>query len=147
VFFRDSERANDALTFGGGYLKAPNVGLLGSHGFAALPLAVSLMAWGRAGVAELLDAGMAAADRLSRLADAHSDVRLWRPPVTGVVNWRPSATGVDPQRVQQRLATSWISTAVIAGQVWWRSVAANPRVDPQHVFDEVVAATRGTLVR
>jgi L-2,4-diaminobutyrate decarboxylase len=47
VLFRDPDAAHGAMSFGGGYLAAPNVGLLGSHGNAALPLAALLLAWGR----------------------------------------------------------------------------------------------------
>jgi hypothetical protein len=37
VLFADPDAAHQALSFGGGYLAAPNVGLLGSHGTAAAP--------------------------------------------------------------------------------------------------------------
>jgi L-2,4-diaminobutyrate decarboxylase len=43
VLFRDPDAAHGAMSFGGGYLAAPNVGLLGSHGNAALPLAALLL--------------------------------------------------------------------------------------------------------
>ncbi len=59
VLFREPAAAHDALTFGGSYLAALNVGLLGSHGDTALPLAATLLAWGRQGLHEQLDADMA----------------------------------------------------------------------------------------
>lgn len=46
VLFADAEPVHAALSFGGGYLAAPNIGLLGSHANTALPLAVTLLAWG-----------------------------------------------------------------------------------------------------
>jgi len=45
VLFADTGSAHQALSFGGSYLAVPNVGLLGSHGQAALPLAATLLAW------------------------------------------------------------------------------------------------------
>jgi hypothetical protein len=47
VLFRDPDAAHGAMSFGGGYLAAPNVGLLGSRGNAALALAALLLALGR----------------------------------------------------------------------------------------------------
>jgi len=41
VLFRDPDAAHDALSLAGGYLAAPNVGLLGSHANAALLLAAT----------------------------------------------------------------------------------------------------------
>lgn len=138
VLFADPETAHQALSFGGSYLAAPNVGLLGSHGNAALPLAATLLGWGRAGVAGRIEADMATAQALARLVDDHPDLELWAQPVTGVVNWRPA--GRDPAEVRSRLSDAWISLADIADAPWYRSVAANPLADPQHVIDRVVAA-------
>lgn len=45
VLFADPDRAHAAVSFGSGYLAAPNVGLLGSHANTALPLAATLLAW------------------------------------------------------------------------------------------------------
>jgi L-2,4-diaminobutyrate decarboxylase len=86
VLFREPEAGHDAVSFGGSYLAAPNVGLLGSHGDTALPLAATLLAWGRPGLRDRLDADMALAGRLADLVDAQPDLELWRRPVTGVVN-------------------------------------------------------------
>ncbi|MHB1712132.1 MAG: pyridoxal phosphate-dependent decarboxylase family protein, partial [Acidimicrobiales bacterium] len=67
VFFADPDAAHQALNFGDGYLAAPNVGLLGSHGNADPPLAATLLSWGRSGVAGRIEADMAAAEVLARL--------------------------------------------------------------------------------
>ncbi len=66
VLFRDAERAASALAFEGGYLTAPNVGLLGSHGATAAPLLATLLAWGREGIAERIDRCMRTAARVQR---------------------------------------------------------------------------------
>lgn len=125
VLAADPDRAHDALSFGGGYLAAPNVGLLGSHANTALPLATTLLAWGRAGVAGRIDANMAVAERLADLiADLIADapeLELWDGPVTGVVNWRPRRG--DPAAVRAQMRDAWISLADIAGDSWFRSVA------------------------
>lgn len=65
VLFRDAKRAHDALSFGGAYLAAPNIGILGSHGTVALPLA-TLLAWGRNGFTDRLDRCMTMSDRLAQ---------------------------------------------------------------------------------
>jgi len=135
VLFRDPAAAHDALSFGGGYLAAPNVGLLGSHGNAALPLAATLLGWGRDGIAGRIDADMALAGRLADLITDATEFELWAPPVTGVVNWRPRRH--DPAAVRSRLRRAWVS---VAGEPWFRSVAANPLADPDHVLTMVSEA-------
>ncbi len=65
VLFRDSAAAHDAISYGSGYLAQPNVGLLGSHGASALPLALTLMAWGREGTAQRIETCMELAQRLA----------------------------------------------------------------------------------
>lgn len=139
VLFADPDIAHAAMTYGGSYLAVPNVGLLGSHGGSAgLALAASLLAWGRDGVRDLLDSQMTLADDL---ADAvlQAGLELWRPPVTGVVNWR--VPGVACEDVQKRLDGAWVSSAIIDGQRWLRSVAANPKADPQAVVNGVLRTT------
>lgn len=139
VLFADDQAAHDAISFGGGYLAAPNVGLLGSHGQgAALSLCATILALGRAGLAELIEADMDRADRLCELVAAHPDLRLRRPHVTGVVNF--NVAGVDPRHVQQHLADAWVSITDISGTPWLRSVAANPHADPNAVVAAVLAA-------
>lgn len=58
--------------------------------------------------------------------------------VTGVVNWRP--VGHDPAAVRARLRDAWISLADIAGDSWFRSVAANPLANPEPVVTAVLNA-------
>ncbi len=138
VMFADPERAHEAVTFGGSYLAAPNVGLLGSRGDTALALAATLLAWGREGLAARIDADMATAEHLADLVDAAPQLQLWRRPVTGVVTWRPRSHDVDA--VQARLAGAWVSTADVDGERWFRSVAANPHADPERVVAAVLEA-------
>ncbi len=138
VLFADPDNAHQKLSFGGSYLAAPNVGLLGSHGTAALPLAATLLSLGRRGLAERIEADMATAAVLARLVDEHVDLELGAPPVTGVVNWRPA--GREPAEVRDRLTDAWVSLTDIAGSQWFRSVAANPLADPEHVIERVIAA-------
>lgn len=139
VLFADSARAHAALTFGGSYLSAPNVGLLGSHGAAAaFALAVTLLAWGRDGVAAQIDECMDASVSLAEEVVA-AGLDLWRAPVAGVVNWR--VPGVDPLAIQSEVVNAWVSTTVIDGQRWLRSVAANPNADPAAVVRAVLSAS------
>ena len=140
VLFHDPDAAHDALSFGGSYLAAPNVGLLGSRGNTALPLAATLLAWGRDGLTARIDADMATAEQLADLIAAAPALELWRRPVTGVVNWRPR--GHSPEQVRAQLHDAWVSSASIDGSPWFRSVAANPRADPGHVVRAVLQACR-----
>lgn len=138
VLFADPGPAHAAISFGGGYLAAPNVGLLGSHANTALPLAATLLAWGRAGVAGRIEADMAVAERLADLIAAAPDLQLWNRPATGVVNWRPRQG--DLAAVRARVRDAWVSLADIAGEDWFRSVAANPLADPGHVVTAILNA-------
>lgn len=142
VLFADAERAHEAISYGGGYLAVPNVGLLGSRGSSALPLAITLLAWGRQGIAEQIDAGMAMADELADLVTSDAELELWHRPCTGVVNWRP--VECDPESVRERITGAWVSTATIDGDRWFRSVAANPLADPRTVVSAVKEAMNGS---
>ena len=138
VLFRDPQAAHDAVSFGGDYLAAPNIGLLGSRGDSALPLAATLLAWGREGLASRIEADMALAEQLADLVAAAPELELWRRPVTGVVNWRPRHQPAE--QVRPRLRDAWVSTASIDGHTWFRSVAANPRAQAPHVVQAVLRA-------
>ena len=81
---------------------------------------------------------MSTAARLARLVAAHTQLELWAPPVTGVVNWRPASR--DPSAVPNHLTGAWVSLTDIDGQQWFRSVTANPLADPAQVIDRITAA-------
>lgn len=138
VLFADAARAHEAISVGGGYLAVPNVGLLGSHGAVALPLAATLLAWGRDGLRARIDADMALARRLADRIVAEPSLELFAPPVTGVVVWR--VRDADTARVRDSMRDAWVSTTTIDDEVWLRSVAANPLADPDLVVDAVLAA-------
>jgi L-2,4-diaminobutyrate decarboxylase len=140
VLFRDSDAAHEALSFGGGYLAAPNVGMLGSRGGTALPLAATLLAWGRAGPERQLDHCLQLAVALAeRIADEPT-LELWQPPVSGIVLWRP--VDREARAVQAALVRAFVSVTEVRGETWLRSVAANPCADPNLVVGEVLAAMR-----
>ena len=140
VFFRDAESAHASMSYGGGYLSAPNVGLLGSAPATALPLAATLLAWGRKGMAEHLEADMARACRLTELVDGDPRFERWGPNRTGIVIWRPARE--PAAEVRQRLEQAWVSLTEIEGEMWFRSVSANPSADPDFLFSRVAAALR-----
>lgn len=140
VLFADTTAAHHALSFGGDYLAVPNVGLLGSHGAAALPLAATLLALGRRGIADRLDAAMSQAAALAQLVSEHPDLEPFNAPSTGVLAWR--AIGRDPDRVQRNLRGAFVSLTTLDGERWLRSVTANPNADPELVVERVLAAAR-----
>ncbi len=138
VLFADAERAHAAISSGAAYLTVPNVGVLGSHGAAALPLAATLLAWGRAGVAARVERCMTLADTLAGLARDDQRLELFREPSAGIVLWRPR--GADADAVRGRLRRSFVSAADAGGRRWLRSVAANPAADPRLVVQDVLDA-------
>lgn len=128
VLFRDVQAAHAAVTFGGAYLAAPNVGLLGSHGANAAPLLATLLAWGRVGVSARIEQCMSIADQFAAFVESDPRLELLTMPETGIVVWRP----LDIARVselQERLPAGSTSLTRLAGDRWMRNVAANPNTD------------------
>ena len=139
VLFRDHEAAHASIAVAGAYLAAPNIGVLGSHGATAAHLLATMLTYGRSGLAELIDHCMGLADELHRLAAEHDDLVARSRPHTGVVCWRHRT--VPPETVLRHLPRDvHVSSTVIAGTPWLRSVSANPLADPQLVVDGVLAA-------
>jgi L-2,4-diaminobutyrate decarboxylase len=140
VLFRDAEGAHGALAFGGAYLAAPNVGLLGSHGAAAVPLLATLLAWGRAGLAARVEHCMALADGWAAWVAAEPGLELLARPETGVVVWRPVAGtgGPGAEALHAALPAGAASLTTLGGARWLRNVAANPNAD----LDALGAAVR-----
>ena len=146
VLFREPAAAHAIMSYGGGYLATPTVGLLGSAPASALPLAATLLAWGRDGISSRLESDVAKAAALAKLVAADHRFELWAAPTTAVVVWRPR--GVSASEVRARLQGAWVSLTVIDDETWFRSVAANPAADPELVFGRVaqaVAAVAGTV--
>ena len=135
VFFRGTAAAHSALSFGGAYLAAPNIGLLGSHGAAAVPLFALLWAWGRDGLASRLDQCMAASEKFAAFVGGDPRLELLCPPQTGVVIWRPKEKSVGD--FSALLPAGLASQTTVAGSKWLRCVAANPMVDVDAVIREV----------
>jgi L-2,4-diaminobutyrate decarboxylase len=137
VFFRDTAVAHAALSFGGAYLAAPNIGVLGSHGASAVPLLATLLTWGSEGVANRIDRCMTAANSFAAFVDEHPTLELLTPPETGVIVWRARTKSVD--QMIDELPTGLASRTMIAGEPWLRCVAANPVVDVRAVIAAVTA--------
>ena len=131
--FRDTELANSGISFGGSYLAAPNVGLQGSRGAAAVPLLATMVALGRKGIAGLVDHSMALATRLATEMTKERYIRLWAMPETGVTLFQP--TKFDTQDFYERLPKGMFSTCVIDEEMWVRSVAANPLADIDKIIE------------
>lgn len=138
VFFQDVDRANEAISFGGNYLATPNVGVLGSHGAAAVPLLGTLLAWGRQGMAERIDRCMDMAEDLSHFADEHPELELFAKPETGVVLFRPLSG--DVPAFLKRLPPGLASITRVGGEPWLRCVAANPNADMRAIVRAIEAA-------
>jgi glutamate/tyrosine decarboxylase-like PLP-dependent enzyme len=140
VMFRDLEAANAAVSFGGGYLAKPNVGIQGSRSAAAIPLLATLLAWGREGLAQRLDHLMEVADSLADAVEASERLELWGRPQTAINVFRPVDRQTDA--FVQAVSAGMLSKCVLDGETWARSVAANPSVDLDLVIESVLAASR-----
>jgi len=139
ALFRDTAAAHDALSFGADYLAVPNIGILGSHGYSALPLAATLLAYGVEGLGAWVDHAMDLTTRLTDRIAAHSELEQWGSgPGSGVVAWRHRHS--DSRLLQSRLQDAFVSVTIIGGEPWLRSVAANPLADPDQVVAAVLAA-------
>ena len=141
IFFRDNKAAEAAISFGGAYLAVPNVGLLGSHGAAAVPLLATLMAWGRSGLEARIDRTMQIAEALWQRLDAHPGVELYGPQVSGVVLWRPN-DGRGAQTVRDVLPVGLASLTTVGGSEWLRHVAANPNADLEQIWRAIEEALK-----
>jgi glutamate/tyrosine decarboxylase-like PLP-dependent enzyme len=139
VMFRNLDIANAAVSFGGGYLARPNVGVQGSRSAAAIPLLATLLAWGREGVAQRLDHLMQMADLLADAIEKCDRLELWGRPQTAINVFRPVCSSTAA--LVQALRPGMLSTCVLDGQTWARSVAANPSVDMDLVVERILAAS------
>lgn len=140
VMFRNLELANAAVSFGGGYLARSNVGVQGSRSAAAIPLLATLLAWGRKGVAQRLDHLMQIADSLADAIEESDRLELWGRPQTAVNVFRPVYSSTAA--LVQALPPGMLSTCVLDGQTWARSVAANPSVDMDLMVERILAGSR-----
>ena len=145
ILFADPEVAHGCMSYGGGYLATPTVGVAGTQPASALPLAATLLAWGGEGIAARLEADVAKLDELARLIGGDDRFEMWGSgdggPSCGVLAWRPrKRVADDVSAVRARLRGAWVSLTVIDGETWFRSVAANVNADPALVFRAVVAA-------
>lgn len=136
VLFADVDAAHASVSFGADYLAVPNVGVLGSHGAVAVPLLATLLAYGRQGIAEWIDQSMRLTDELAGMVDGHDLLVSRTAPQAGVLNWRHAA--IDADEVQRRLPPDvFVSTTIIDGELWLRSVGANPMADPHLVASTI----------
>ena len=134
VLFKDWKSALPAISFGGAYLAVPNVGVLGSHGAAAVSLLATLLAWGRSGIEQRIDRCMQHAQSLTNHIKNDGRFTLYSEPESGVVVWRPENCKIEDKL---ELLTGMVSTTKIDEQVWLRSVAANPNANVDKIFKRI----------
>jgi len=139
VMFRDTDSVNPAISFGGGYLAAPNIGVQGSRGASAIPLLATMIAWGREGIVDYIDHSMSMAGVLASALSKEANICLWAFPETGVTVFRPLTLSTD--ELYQCLPDQMFSNSVLDGEKWIRSVAANPLAD----IDKIIAAVQGAV--
>ncbi len=138
IFFKDVSKAHEAISSGGAYLAAPNIGVLGSHGAMAVPLLATLMAWGREGLAARIEKCIHVAEIIANHVSQDDRLELLAWPVTGVVNWRPK----DPRLFDgwyQSLPQGMVSTTTLRGEKWFRNVIANPSANASAITDAIKA--------
>lgn len=131
VMFKHGTEANNAISFGGGYLARPNIGVQGSRGAAAIPLLATLLAWGRLGIAERIEYCVSLAEKLASKLEASQQFELWGKPQAGVTVFRPVQMSVDD--LANKMPDGMLSTCTVDGQRWLRSVAANPNANVEQI--------------
>jgi L-2,4-diaminobutyrate decarboxylase len=140
VLFRDTEAAHSTLSFGGAYLAAPNIGVQGSHGAAGTLLLVTLLAWGREGMAARIEHCMANARLLQDFIDSQPGLEAFSVGGTGVTVFRPWSHDVEGFRAA--LPQGLSSSATINGETWVRCVSANPNADVEMISAAIEKAIR-----
>jgi len=139
IMFREPARSNPAISFGGGYLAAPNVGIQGSRGAAAIPLLATMISWGKNGFSKRIDHAMAMASKLSKELCKEDGISLWAMPKTGVTVFRPIT--MNTEEFYRKLPEGMFSTCILDDQKWLRSVAANPLAD----IDEIISTIQRAI--
>jgi L-2,4-diaminobutyrate decarboxylase len=140
IMFLEPETSNPAISFGGGYLAAPNVGVQGSRGAAAIPLLATLIAWGREGIVNRIDHTMLMASKLANELNREDNFSLWATPKTGVTVFRHNSMGTE--ELFERLPEGMLSTCIVENEKWLRSVAANPLADIELILSTIKKAIR-----
>jgi len=135
LMFRDVLAANEVLSVSGAYLAKPNVGLLGSHGASAIPLLATLIAWGRDGLAQRIDAAMNNANLLQQFLVQQSHVKLFNEHSCGVVLWR--STERATAHIYQSLPAGTASTTTANGLQWIRHVSVNANINIELLHREI----------
>jgi L-2,4-diaminobutyrate decarboxylase len=139
IMFREPALSNPAISFGGGYLAAPNVGIQGSRGAAAIPLLATMISWGKNGFSKRIDTAMAMASKLSKVLCKEDGIFLWAMPKTGVTVFRPIT--MNTEEFYSKLPEGMFSTCILDDQKWLRSVAANPLAD----IDEIISTIQRAI--
>ncbi len=142
IFFKAPETAEPAISYGGGYLSAPNIGIQGSRGAAAIPLLATMIAWGSSGMAARIDHTMDIAHQLAAVISTDQNLQLWGEPASGVVVFRPNNMTTD--ELDKQLPDGMFSLCEIDNNKWLRSVAANPLADIGKIITCLKSAVAGT---
>jgi L-2,4-diaminobutyrate decarboxylase len=135
VLFKHLEIANVAISVGSDYLVAPNIGLQGSRGAAAVSLLATILAWGEEGFAQRINANMDMANQLANFVELHSQFILWQRPTTGLTIFAHKTMSVD--ELLTLLPTGMFSRCQIDNKDYVRSVAANPNADIASILDSL----------
>ncbi|WP_333803654.1 pyridoxal phosphate-dependent decarboxylase family protein [Sulfurospirillum sp.] len=138
IFFKDSEKAHKAISFGSSYLATPNVGIQGSRCASAVLLLATLLAWGKEGLADCIEHTMQSAHKLAQFLQAESRIETLATGQTGINVFRPLHIGT--QELFDKLPIGMFSTCTVFNQHWIRSVSANPLADTQIIIKTLTIA-------
>jgi hypothetical protein len=86
---------------------------------------------------------MQMADSLAGAIEKCDRLELWGRPLSGINVFRPVRSSTAA--LVQALPPGTLSTCVLDGQTWARSVAANPLVNMDLVVEIILAASRETV--
>lgn len=138
IMFREPEVVNPAISFGGGYLAAPNIGVQGSRGASAVPLLATLLAWGKKGISARIEHAMSLVTMLAERLAKEEHISLWAAPTSGIIVFR--SLTMSTEELYKRLPEGMFSTCILEGEKWLRAVAANPLADIDEIFSAIQEA-------
>ena len=78
---------------------------------------------------------MSMSHTLAEALQQEENIVLLTMPTTGVTVFRP--TNISTEQLYQRLPAGMLSTCIVEGEHWLRSVAANPMADMDKIIDAI----------
>lgn len=139
ILFREYSKIKPLISYGGNYLKSPNVGIQGSRHASALPLFMTLLAWGEEGFCQRINTLMNNAKILYEFLICKEEFEVLSAMKTGINVFRHK--NIQTEEFLDRLPKGMFSSLQIDDTLWIRSVSANPNVKIDkitHIINKII---------